>query len=191
MKKILVIDNHDSFIYNLIEYLREIPEVSITTIQNHEIPHTQISNFDGILLSPGAGLPFDYPEMIQLIEKQHQQCSIFGVCLGHQAIANYFGGALKRLSKPKHGHTSRLNIIEPADKLFYEISQSSEIGRYHSWVIDQDLLPECLEVIAYDDEKNIMAIKHTTLPIWGVQFHPESIITKEGKQMLHNWINQL
>ena len=191
MKKILVIDNHDSFVYNLVEYLREIDKTSITVVQNEGISEINPLAFDGILLSPGAGLPSDYPETSQLIEEYCHKLSFLGICLGHQAIAQHFGATLKRHTRPKHGHSSTLNILIPEDILFSGIDCNPTIGRYHSWCIDSKHIGEELEVLGVDEDKNIMAIRHKKLPIWGLQFHPESIITTHGREMIRNWVDQL
>ena len=191
MKKILVVDNHDSFVYNLVEYLRLLGDFEIEVIYNEEIREISGNTYSGILLSPGAGLPIDYPEMLQLIRAYYKDTPILGICLGHQALANYFGATLKRFNHPKHGHASELHILDTEEILFRNVAQNSRIGRYHSWVIDSHNIPDILKVTAVDEEGNIMAIRHKKYALRGVQFHPESIISTDGKKMISNWLNSL
>lgn len=189
MKKVLVVDNQDSFVYNLVEMLRvqDIP-FEVKRCEDLRFPlHRE--DFAGLLLSPGGGLPQDYPQMMQLIERYHTEFPILGVCLGHQAIGQYFGATLQQLSRPLHGHASELRITLSHDTLVSNVSTDSAIGRYHSWVIDADTLPATLQAIALDEDDNIMIMRHVDYLVWGVQFHPESVITDEcGKMILNNWL---
>ncbi|MEG1899854.1 MAG: aminodeoxychorismate/anthranilate synthase component II [Bacteroidales bacterium] len=185
MKKILVVNNNDSFVYNLVELLRGKCSFDVVLTQN--LYKGIESNYNMLLLSPGAGLPNNYPQMMQLIKRCSNTHSIFGVCLGCQAIAEAFGATLMQLPQPKHGHCSTLQILEGSELLFKNVPLKSNIGRYHSWVINPSSIPDSLKIIATDEENNIMAIRHATLPIYGVQFHPESIISDYGKIILENW----
>lgn len=191
MKKILVVNNNDSFIYNLVEYLRLNGNCIFDVVLTHELNFSTLSKYDAILLSPGAGLPGDYPEMMKLIDKSIYTHSILGVCLGHQAISLYFGSKLRQLNIPKHGYCSKLNILEPLNILFQSVGEECEVGRYHSWVVDSKLLPPDLVVTSIDEDNNIMSISHSILPIHGVQFHPESIITHRGRIIINNWIESI
>lgn len=186
MKQVLVIDNHDSFVYNLIGLLKEIEGVQYKIMKNDQIDFKQLDNYQYILLSPGPSIPKHSNDLLKLIDITHKTHSILGICLGHQAINEYFGGTLKQLSTPKHGHCSKLKIINPKDILFKNILNPIQIGRYHSWTIDK--LGKDLEISSIDEDNNIMSIFHTKYKINSVQFHPESIITNCGKQIIRNWL---
>lgn len=191
MKKILVINNNDSFVYNLVEILRLL-EVDSDVIICDKLTFPITETYNGIILSPGPGIPSEYPQMEELIRRYHTTIPILGVCLGHQSLASYFGARLIHLNHPLHGHTSTLHILNTNDLLFLNIPNLSNIGRYHSWVVAPDNFPDCLQSIAKDEHKNIMAIKHRYYPIYGVQFHPESIISGDtGKQLIANWISNV
>lgn len=191
MKKILVVNNNDSFVYNLVEILRLL-QVDSDVIICDELTFPLTTTCNGIILSPGPGIPAEYPQLEQLIHRYHKTYPILGVCLGHQSIASYFGASLVHLNHPLHGHTSTLHITHESDTLFLNVPNLSNIGRYHSWVIAPDSLPDCLQSIAKDEHDNIMAIKHSYYPIYGVQFHPESIISGDtGKQLISNWISDI
>lgn len=187
MNKVLVVDCNDSFVYNLVQLLRENPDCSFEVVNVHRIPFERISVFSHILLSPGPGVPKDYPPLFTLLEKTLNTHCILGVCLGMQAIATYFGCRLKQLSFPKHGHESKLKIVD-STYLFKNIPSDTAIGRYHSWVVDPESLTDTMEVLALDEENHIMALKHRYYSIYGVQFHPESVITKNGVEMIRNWL---
>ena len=190
MKKILVIDNQDSFVYNLVEMLR-VADVPFIVIKSDELRFPlNTDQIAGILLSPGGGLPEEYPLMMELIDRYHQQIPFLGVCLGHQAIAQYFKGTLLQLPKPLHGHASELRLTPHSDLLLKGLTIPSVIGRYHSWVVNKTNLPQSLINLAVDEDDNIMVLRHASLPIWGVQFHPESVITdKCGMMILKNWLS--
>lgn len=186
MKQVLVIDNHDSFVYNLIGLLREIEDIHWQIMRNDNIDFKQLENYQYILLSPGPGTPQHSNQLMQLIHHTHKTHSILGVCLGHQAINEYFGGTIKQLAFPKHGHPSTLKITNPKDIIFKDIEQPLQIGRYHSWTIEHT--GKDLQVSSIDEDNNIMSIYHTKYPIHSVQFHPESIITNCGRQIIKNWL---
>ncbi len=187
--KILVLDNYDSFVYNIVHYLEDIkPENQIYVIKNNQISLDEITAFDKILLSPGPGLPKDAGIMPALIKKYYTTKSILGICLGHQAIAEVFGCKLKNLKKPLHGISSMISILEQ-DILFQDCPINFKIGHYHSWVVDQIDENNNLQSLAIDENNNCMALTHNIHNIKGLQFHPESILTDFGKQILKNWLD--
>lgn len=182
--KILVIDNFDSFTYNLVHYIEHITGVKPDVKRNSEINAVEAGVYDKICISPGPGLPSEAGITKDVISQWAPYKSILGVCLGHQALAEVYGGTLKNLDTVMHGVSRNVRVLK-ADMLFDNIPELFEAGRYHSWVIDN---PGILEVIAEDDDKNIMAVKHPQWNVYGVQFHPESIMTPEGMNIMSNWI---
>ena len=191
MVKILIVNNNDSFIYNLVEFLRESNKCLFDIVETQKLNNINTASYDAILLSPGANLPAYYPEMLELIEQCSLTHAILGVCLGHQALAKHFGASLKQLESPKHGHSSELSILDNKDVIFRGIDGCCSVGRYHSWVVDRGSLPPDLIVTSTDKEGNIMSFRHSSLAIIGVQFHPESIITTHGRRMVENWIDSI
>ncbi|MFQ3352340.1 MAG: anthranilate synthase component 2 [Candidatus Marivariicella framensis] len=185
MNKVFVIDNYDSFTYNLVHYLKEF-KVDVKICRNDEFEMSDLLNYKKILLSPGPGIPDEAGKLKEVIKKYANSKSILGVCLGHQAIGQVFGGNLKNLTDVYHGISSKIKIVEN-DSLFNGLPSEIEVGRYHSWVIDKPL-PEDLIATAFDSNKQIMAIKHKIFDVKGVQFHPESILTPYGKQIINNWL---
>ena len=185
MRKIFLIDNYDSFTYNLLYYLEELG-CEVTVKRNDKFELDEIINYDAILISPGPGIPEEAGKIIEVIKMYFDTKNIFGVCLGQQAIAEAFGGKLRNLAKVYHGVSSKINLKD-SDIIFDNISSDLDVGRYHSWVVEEPI-PDCLEILAYDDKNHIMALKHKELNITGVQFHPESILTNQGKEMLKNWL---
>ncbi|MEG1580447.1 MAG: aminodeoxychorismate/anthranilate synthase component II [Bacteroidaceae bacterium] len=185
MKEILLVDNNDSFVYNLVEYLRPLGHVEV--VLSNDLQRDTADAYHTIILSPGAALPNDYPQMMQLIAQCERTHPILGVCLGCQAIASHFGAHIVQMKHPQHGHCSSLNIVKE-DAFFNGIPNNTSIGRYHSWVIDPSNVPDTLQVLATDEEGHIMAIKHKTLPLYGLQFHPESIMTEYGRMMLTHFL---
>ena len=183
---IIVIDNYDSFTYNLVHYLEEL-NCTVIVKRNDQVNLSEIEGFDRIVLSPGPGIPEEAGLLKQIISKYASTKNILGVCLGHQAIAEVFGAELENLKSVFHGVASEINIIKN-DPLFKDLNNPLTVGRYHSWVVKEPL-PECLEVLAFDENKQIMALKHKEYKIRGVQFHPESILTEQGKTLLKNWLN--
>ena len=188
MLRILIIDNRDSFVYNLVELLRSTQRTEITIQQAEQIQLDELYLFDGILLSPGAAQPTDYPAMMRIIAYTYRNHPILGVCLGHQALAVAFGASLQLLQRPKHGHQSFLQITH-ACALLKGIHNQTAIGRYHSWRVEIHSLPKELQVCATDEEGNCMVIAHQSLPLFGVQFHPESIISEQGLLLINNWLD--
>lgn len=184
--KVIVIDNYDSFTYNLVHYLEEL-NCTVIVKRNDQVNLSEIEGFDRIVLSPGPGIPKEAGLLKEIISKYASTKNILGVCLGHQAIAEVFGAELENLKSVFHGVASEINIIKN-DPLFKNLNNPLTVGRYHSWVVKEPL-PECLEVLAFDENKQIMALKHKEYKIRGVQFHPESILTEQGKALLKNWLN--
>lgn len=185
--KILVLDNYDSFTYNLVYIIRELGYGdSMDIIRNDKISLEEVDAYDKILLSPGPGLPSEAGIMPQLIKKYAPSKDILGVCLGHQAIGEAFGGGLINLTEVVHGVASKVKITP--DYLFDGLPEYFTVGRYHSWVIDATLLPDELEVTSKTPDGQIMAIKHKSFEVRGLQFHPESILTENGVEIIKNWI---
>lgn len=187
MQNILLLDNYDSFTYNLVHYFEAITGTKPIVKRNNEISIEAIADFDAIVLSPGPGLPKDAGIMPELLQKYSATKKILGVCLGHQAIAEHFGAQLTQLEQVQHGVASQLSVLK-SDCLYKNIPATFKVARYHSWVVDNSNLPACLEVLAIDEQKQIMSLKHKTLPVWGVQFHPESILSEHGMEILGNWL---
>jgi len=182
---IIVIDNYDSFTYNLVHYLEELG-CEITVKRNDQVTLSEIDRFERIVLSPGPGIPKEAGLLKEIISKYSSSKNILGVCLGHQAIAEVFGAELENLKTVYHGVATEINIIKN-DTLFEDLPNPLKVGRYHSWVVKEPL-PDCLEILAYDENKQIMALKHKRYKVRGVQFHPESILTEQGKSLLKNWL---
>jgi anthranilate synthase component 2 len=188
MKKILVIDNYDSFTFNLVHYLEDLV-AEVTVFRNDTFDIEEVLPFDKIVLSPGPGIPSEAGLLKQVISTYATTKSILGICLGQQAIAEVFGGSLKNLEKVYHGVATPIEIKTLDEKLYKGIPNEIEVGRYHSWVVNTNDLPETLEITATDKQGQIMSLRHKTLDVRGVQFHPESILTPYGKEILANWVN--
>ncbi|MGL5683035.1 MAG: anthranilate synthase component II [Marinifilaceae bacterium] len=187
--KLLLLDNYDSFTYNLYLLFSEL-NVKMDVVRNDKIDLDTLSNYDGVVLSPGPGIPAEAGKMLQVIQQCAGRIPILGVCLGHQAIAEAFGGELINLSEVFHGIQSPVyNLYN--DTLFADLDSEFNVGRYHSWVVNPVTLPDCLEVTAISAEGQIMALKHKDYNIRGVQFHPESILTPSGKTMITNFIQDI
>ena len=185
---LLVIDNRDSFVYNVVELLRSLPELTFEVIPEGELELSSLPEHDGLILSPGPGVPSEFPRMQALIRAEAGVKPILGICLGHQALAEHYGATLVQLPAPRHGHASALVVIDPADSLVGAIPTGSLVGRYHSWAVDEASLPTCLVPTAYcadaGEGRVLMAMRHRTEPIWSVQFHPESMISEHGRAYL-------
>lgn len=186
MIPLLFIDNYDSFTYNLVHYFEGL-NCRVTVVQNDEITAEMIEKFDRIVLSPGPGLPSEAGNLSKVL-KQATHKNILGICLGHQALGELMGAKLKNLTTVFHGVSTPINI-DNQDILFKNLPSTIAVGRYHSWVIDPENLPPDLQITATDFEGNIMAFRHQKLAIYGVQFHPESILTPLGKNILKNWLS--
>lgn len=182
--KIIVIDNYDSFTYNLVHYLEDL-DCEVTVRRNDNLSFEFVEKFDKILISPGPGIPDEAGMTKEIIERFYNKKSILGVCLGHQAIGEVFGAKLFNLKDVFHGVSTEIEITSD-DQLFINIPRKLKVGRYHSWIVKElskDLVP-----LAFDRDKNVMALKLKNYNVWGVQFHPESILTEMGKEILKNWI---
>lgn len=187
MEKVLVLDNYDSFTYNLVHYIEAL-NFEVVVFRNDEISIEAIDAYNIIILSPGPGLPKDAGILLDVIKTYAPTKKILGVCLGMQAIGEVFGGKLENLSHVFHGVASQLNVIDTADKLFKNLPPQFEIGRYHSWVVAQNSFPTDLIITAVEENKQIMALRHNTYNLYGVQFHPESILTQYGKEIIANFL---
>ena len=187
MKKILVIDNYDSFTYNLVHYLEELG-CEVIVKRNDQLTMEEVDAFEKIVLSPGPGIPDEAGLLKQIIAKYAPTKSIFGVCLGQQAIAEVFGGSLINLDQVYHGIATKIKVIKE-DILFEGIPMELEVGRYHSWVVNPSL-PDVLEATSLDENGQIMSLRHKTFDVCAVQFHPESVLTTHGKKILENWLKR-
>lgn len=203
--KILVFDNYDSFTYNLVHLVKKIVPGSVDVYRNDELPLEKVAAYDKIILSPGPGVPKEAGQLLPLIKEYAATKSILGVCLGHQAIGEAFGGTLVNLKQVYHGvampvrigneqcaiditKDSFLTIRDSRNGLFNGLPNSFDVGRYHSWVISENGFPDELEVTARDENDYIMALQHKNFDVQGVQFHPESVLTPSGEQILRNWL---
>lgn len=185
--KILVLDNYDSFVYNLVHIIREEGFTPVV-MRNDALSIDMADRFDKILLSPGPGIPSEAGLMPEIIKRAAPKTSILGVCLGHQAIAEAYGGNLINMAEPLHGVSSKCKKIDSDELLFTKIPETFKVGRYHSWTVVESSLPSDLVVTARDEEGEILALRHKLHRVHGVQFHPESILTEHGKQLIHNWL---
>jgi anthranilate synthase component 2 len=181
--KILIFDNYDSFTYNLFHLVKELGYTDVEVHRNDKITLDEIEKFDKIILSPGPGIPSEAGLLLPLIKRFAKTKSILGVCLGHQAIGEAFGGNLINLEDVYHGVATPVRMVAP-DILFQTLPETFEVGRYHSWIVAKEGFPKDLEITAVDSEGQIMALKHRTLDVHGVQFHPESVLTPLGKEIV-------
>lgn len=188
MKKILVIDNYDSFTYNLVHYLEDL-NCEVTVKRNDKLSLEDVEPFDKIVLSPGPGIPDEAGLLKQIIETYAPTKSILGVCLGQQAIGEVFGGTLENLDNVYHGVATNVTVSVDDETLFKGLDKTFEVGRYHSWVVNATL-PNVLEATSFDENGQIMSLRHKTYDVKGVQYHPESVLTPDGKKILENWVNQ-
>jgi anthranilate synthase component II len=186
--KILVFDNYDSFTYNLVHLVEKILHYKVTVVRNDQLPLEQVKDYDKIILSPGPGIPAEAGLLLPLVKEYAATKSILGVCLGHQAIGEAFGATLTNLSTVYHGVATPCRITQQGTALFRNLPDTIEVGRYHSWVVSAEDLPEELEVTAKDDNDFIMAMQHKRYDVRGVQFHPESVLTPLGETIMRNWL---
>jgi anthranilate synthase component 2 len=186
--KIMVLDNYDSFTYNLVHILKELSGEPVDVYRNDEITIEDAAGYDKIVISPGPGIPDEAGITKKLIAELAPSGSILGVCLGCQSIAEVFGGSLINLDNVYHGVKTEIIITDTTDKLFNGVPPSFEAGRYHSWVVNEKDLPSSLRITARDNEGMIMALSHVKYDVKGVQFHPESVMTEQGKKILRNWL---
>ncbi|MFT5998946.1 MAG: anthranilate synthase component 2 [Neolewinella sp.] len=187
--KILILDNYDSFTYNLVQYIEEETGGPVDVFRNDEISLDEVANYDLIVLSPGPGVPAEAGIMAELIKRYAGEKAILGVCLGHQAIGEAFGGKLINLEQVHHGIETEMTRTKTDDVVFTSVPEKFNAGRYHSWVIDPATMPEELEITATGEYGGVMAFQHREFPIFGVQFHPESIMTEHGRLMIRNVLN--
>ncbi len=187
MKKVLVIDNYDSFTYNLVHYLEDL-DCEVTVKRNDQLHLDEVEAFDKIVLSPGPGIPDEAGLLKPIIKHYAATKSILGVCLGQQAIGEVFGGTLINLETVFHGVATKVTRCVEDEPLFSGLDKTIEVGRYHSWVVNANL-PEALEATSYDENGHVMSLRHREYDVKGVQYHPESVLTPHGKQILKNWVN--
>ena len=198
--KILVFDNYDSFTYNLVHLVEKITHEKVDVYRNDQLPLEKVKEYDKIILSPGPGIPEEAGLLLPLIKEYASSKSILGVCLGHQAIGEAFGGKLVNLSTVYHGVATKIEVMgeesevrgqksEGRSPLFEGLPNEIEVGRYHSWIISDDNFPDELEVTARDENNYIMALQHRSYDVQGVQFHPESVLTPDGEKILRNWLS--
>lgn len=186
--KLLILDNYDSFTWNLEHMVRDITGERPDVIRNDQVSVEQVDVYDAIMLSPGPGVPEDAGIMKQVISTYHARLPIFGVCLGMQAIGETFGGQLENLSTVFHGIHSTIIKTDPDELIFSQLDKEFVVGRYHSWVVSNQNVPDVLKITAVDQDGMIMALRHRDFNVCGVQFHPESVLTPEGKTILSNWL---
>lgn len=193
MKRILVIDNYDSFVYNVVQLLREAAaDIKLDVVRNDKIDFSCINYYDGIVLSPGPGIPSEAGQLMDAVaEIIRLRIPVLGICLGHQALASYFGGRLTNLNEPLHGHSSSIVVIDNADPILAGVLKPTVVGRYHSWVVDPDSMPSDLVVSSLDECGNVMSFYNITQPVFGVQFHPESYMSNCGQKIIRNWLGLL
>lgn len=189
MKKILVIDNYDSFTYNLVYYIKKLTGKYPDVFRNDQIEAEAAEEYDKILLSPGPGIPGEAGICLDLIRQYGPVRSILGICLGHQAIGEAFGGSLDNLSQVFHGLATTVSVTDPEEPLFKGIPANIMAGRYHSWVVTRDNLPDCFTITCQDEQGTVMGISHKDYDVRGLQFHPESVLTEHGLEIINNWLN--
>lgn len=191
--KILVFDNYDSFTYNLVHLVEKITHSKVEVYRNNQIALEKVKDFDKIILSPGPGIPIEAGLLLPLIKEYAATKSILGVCLGHQAIGEAFGGTLINLSTVYHGVATPVKIKNPKSKkqnaVLQNLPDEIEVGRYHSWVVSKENFPDELEITAEDESGMIMGLQHKTFDVQGVQFHPESVLTPMGEKIMRNWLS--
>lgn len=192
--KILVFDNYDSFTYNLVHLVEKITHEKVDVYRNDQLPMEKIKEYDKIILSPGPGIPEEAGSLLPLIKEYASSKSILGVCLGHQAIGQAFGAELINLSSVFHGVATKIEVrsreSEVISPLFEGLPNELEVGRYHSWVVSKENFPETLEITAEDESGMIMGLQHKTYDVQGVQFHPESVLTPMGEEIMKNWLKK-
>ncbi len=192
--KILVFDNYDSFTYNLVHLVQKITHEKVDVYRNDKMALEEVKKYDKIILSPGPGVPEEAGLLLPLIKEYASSKPILGVCLGHQAIGQAFGGTLTNLSSVYHGVATSIKInddrLKVKNDVFSNLPQEIEVGRYHSWVVDKENFPADLEITAEDENGFIMGLQHKTFDVQGVQFHPESVLTPDGEKLMRNWLGK-
>ena len=187
-KKLLVLDNYDSFTYNLVHYIEAHPNYEVDVFRNDEISIEAVAAYDYIVLSPGPGLPADAGIMEELIKTYASSKKILGVCLGMQAIGEVFGAKLHNLDKVYHGVATPIQVLQENDSMYKDLPNTFVVGRYHSWVLDTEDFPNELKITAIEAHNQIMSITHQDYQVFGVQYHPESILTEHGKKLITNFL---
>ena len=191
MKKIVVIDNYDSFTYNLVHALQQLSGCRVDVFRNDRVSREELEKYEAMVLSPGPGVPGEAGKLKQIIEWFSKTKRILGVCLGHQAIAEVFGGQLININRVFHGVSTLVQVCDREDYLYRGIPEVFDGGRYHSWIVSKEQLPDCLKVTAVAEDGEIMGISHREYDIRGVQYHPESVLTTVGEQIIANWIEKV
>lgn len=186
---ILLLDNYDSFTYNLAQYLMELSGEDVVVCRNDAVDLQAVEQFDRIVLSPGPGLPSEAGRMPEILRLFATRIPVLGICLGHQAIVEAYGGQLRQLDQVLHGLVRSVTVTVPEDPLFHGVPAEMQTGRYHSWVADEAFFPADLQVLALGEEGSIQVLKHCQHPVYGIQFHPESVMTPFGKKLLANWLS--
>jgi anthranilate synthase component 2 len=190
--KILIFDNYDSFTYNLVHVVEKITNDKVDVYRNDKIPLENVNDYDKIILSPGPGIPVESGLLLPLIKEYASSKSILGVCLGQQAIGEAFGGSLINLTTVYHGVATKIKVnperTKSGNDMFNSLENELEVGRYHSWIVSKENFPKELEITAEDENGYIMALRHRTFDVQGVQFHPESVLTPMGEAMMRNWL---
>ena len=184
--RIVIIDNYDSFTYNLAHLVKELG-AEVEVLRNDQFQIEDLLPYDKIILSPGPGIPSEAGLLLDVIRQYAPIKPILGVCLGHQAIGEYFGGHLTNLSQVFHGVSSTVSVTTP-DYIYNELPDHIEVGRYHSWVVDTHAFPDCLEITSVSEEGQIMSLRHRQYDVRGIQYHPESVLTPEGQKIISNWL---
>lgn len=185
--KILVLDNYDSFTYNLVYILREL-HGNVDVFRNDKIELEEVADYDKILLSPGPGIPSEAGILHALVREYAASKSILGICLGHQGIGEVFGARLENMSDVLHGISDRITVTDSHERIFRNLPAQFSVGRYHSWTVVPETVPNTLKITAVDDQGRVMGLSHTIYDVKGLQFHPESVLTEHGKEMLQNWL---
>jgi anthranilate synthase component 2 len=190
MTKVLMIDNYDSFTFNLVQILENVQGCEVEVVRNDKFSLEKVEEYAKIILSPGPGLPSEAGLMQDVVKTFSSTKSILGVCLGHQCIAEVFGGELYNLEIPRHGKVSTIEVLDSQEVLFQGLPEKVVVGRYHSWAVRKESLPSCFTISSVADDGVIMSLRHKEYNVCGVQFHPESILTPHGITMLCNWISE-
>ncbi len=187
--KLLVVDNYDSFTFNLVHRFRELGLDDVPVVRNDRFELEEVEAYDAVVLSPGPGIPSEAGKMMDLIRRYHETKPMLGICLGHQGICEHFGATLENLKEVEHGKEH--SVVLANDRLFEGLPRQVTVGRYHSWTVSKEELPSTLTVIAEDLKEEIMAVRYRSSNVCGLQFHPESVMTPEGLVMLRNWLEEV
>ena len=186
--RIALIDNEDSFSYNILNILRQMDGITTTVFLSSQLNIFEIQAFDKIIISPGPGLPKDFPVLSDIIGAYQKKKSILGICLGHQAICSFYGAKLQNLPAVQHGQSQKISVINKS-KIFTDVPNKFNVGLYHSWIVERNIFPDELEITSLSPKKLIMSVSHKIYDVHGVQFHPESYLCENGRQIIRNFIN--